>query len=46
MLRLIKSSFLWQFVGGFAIGAAGMVAMHVSAQAAPSAPYALSANHR
>lgn len=27
MRALLKSSFLWQFVGGFAIGAVGLVAV-------------------
>lgn len=28
MLRLIKTSFFWQFAGGFLIGAAGLFALH------------------
>ena len=31
MLGLLKSSFLWQFAGGFLLGAAGLVALHPSA---------------
>lgn len=30
MLNVIKSSFLWQFAVGFAIGAAGLIALHPS----------------
>lgn len=43
MTRLLKTSFLWQFAGGFLIGAAGMVAMNAGATAAPATPYALAA---
>lgn len=34
MRRLIKSSFLWQFAGGFALGAVGLFALQ-PAQAEP-----------
>ena len=40
MARLFKNSFVWQFAGGFLIGAAGLAAVH-SAQPEMSAnPYA------
>lgn len=28
MTRLLKSSFLWQFAGGFVLGAVGLFALH------------------
>ena len=28
MRRLLKSSFVWQFAGGFALGAVGLFALH------------------
>ena len=28
MTRFIKSSFLWQFAGGFVLGAIGLVTLH------------------
>ncbi|WP_174278688.1 hypothetical protein [Sphingomonas bacterium] len=41
MATLLKSSLLWQFVAGFALGAAGLVALHPSeARAAVHAPIA------
>ena len=37
MINIVKSSFVWQFVGGFALGAAGLIALHPSeAKAAPA----------
>jgi hypothetical protein len=41
MRRLIKSSFLWQFAGGFALGAAGLFVF--SATPATAAVTAVSA---
>lgn len=39
MVSLLKSSFLWQFAGGFLLGAAGLVALHPgAAHAAIAAP--------
>lgn len=38
MLSVIKSSFVWQFAVGFAIGAAGLVALHPSEAKADPAP--------
>ena len=28
MIRVLKSSFLWQFVGGFALGAVGLLTLN------------------
>lgn len=28
MFRFVKTSFFWQFAGGFLIGAAGLLALH------------------
>lgn len=42
MTRLIKSSFLWQFAGGFLIGAAGIVAMQAG-EPAKATPYSYQA---
>ena len=37
MRQLLRSSFVWQFAGGFALGAAALVALHpASADAAPA----------
>ena len=33
MRGVIKSSFFWRFVGGFALGAVGVVALHPGAVA-------------
>lgn len=33
MLRLFKTSFFWQFAGGFAVGAAGLFALQPEAVA-------------
>lgn len=38
MTRLFKTSFVWQFAGGFLIGAAGLAALNVG-ENAPSSPY-------
>lgn len=38
MLNVIKSSVVWQFAMGFAIGAAGLVALHPSEAKADTAP--------
>ena len=38
MLSVIKSSFVWQFAAGFALGAVGLVALHPSEAKAASAP--------
>lgn len=40
MIRFIKSSFAWQFTGGFLIGAAGMLAIYATQPELPSNPYA------
>ncbi len=41
MLGLLKSSFVWQFAGGFLLGAVGLVALHPStASASIDAPVA------
>lgn len=34
-MRLFKTSFFWQFAGGFAIGAAGLLALQPAASANP-----------
>ena len=39
MQKVIKSRFFWQVVGGFAIGAVGVVTLH-PASAQPVAPIA------
>ena len=28
MIRLLKTSFVWQFAGGFVLGAVGLFALH------------------
>jgi len=33
MRGILKSGFLWRFVGGFALGTAGLVALHPGAVA-------------
>ena len=38
MVQVIKSSFVWQFAAGFALGALGLVALHPSAAKADTAP--------
>lgn len=38
MLNVIKSSFMWQFAAGFALGALGLVALHPSDGKADAAP--------
>lgn len=40
MTRLFKSSFLWQFAGGFVLGAIGVGAM-AAHEAAPTTPAAV-----
>jgi hypothetical protein len=41
MVRLLKSSFVWQFAGGFVLGAVGLFALHPSEfRAQPNAPSA------
>jgi hypothetical protein len=40
MTRFIKSSFAWQFAGGFLLGAIGMMAAHVARPEAPANAYA------
>ena len=39
MTRLLKSSFLWQFAGGFMLGAIGMGALAVQSDAAITAAF-------
>ena len=38
MPRFLKSSFLWQFAGGFAIGAVGLFTLMPVADQVPGAP--------
>ena len=38
MLNAIKSSFLWQFAAGFALGAVGLAAVHATEARAEPAP--------
>lgn len=39
MVGLLKSSFLWQFAGGFVLGAVGLMALYPDqATAAPATP--------
>ena len=39
MFGLLKSSFVWQFAGGFLLGAVGLVALHPGqAKAAAAVP--------
>ena len=40
MIRLLKSSFVWQFAAGFVLGAIGIVAMHPAEAAPAAAPHA------
>ncbi|NJR79693.1 hypothetical protein [Sphingomonas corticis] len=41
MSRFARSSFLWQFAGGFLLGTMGMGALYVSHDAPPSTPAAI-----
>ncbi len=43
MRTILKSSFLWQFAGGFVLGAAGLLVLQPAANASPVAPAAISA---
>ncbi|WP_394648465.1 hypothetical protein [uncultured Sphingomonas sp.] len=45
MTRFIKSSFAWQFAGGFVLGAMGMMAAHVTQPEMPTNAYAANAAH-
>ena len=38
MSSIIRHSFIWQFVAGFAIGAAGLVAVHATPAHAATTP--------
>lgn len=38
MTRLLKSSFIWQFAGGFLIGAIGLFALQPVMNPAPQTP--------
>ena len=38
MINIMKSSYVWQFAAGFALGALGLVALHPSEARAASAP--------
>ena len=44
MIRLLKTSFVWQFAGGFVLGAVGLLALHPGehdiAGATPTAAHA------
>lgn len=46
MRQILKSSFLWQFTGGFLLGAAGLFALTPAADAAPAAASAISSAQR
>ncbi len=46
MRNILKSSFLWQFAGGFAIGAVGLFVLQPAANASPVAPSAISTSVR
>lgn len=46
MTRLIKSSFAWQFAGGFLIGAAGLLTVHATQPELPANPYAVTQAER
>lgn len=45
MTRIIKSSFAWQFAGGFVLGAIGMMAAHAAQPQVPANAYAATATH-
>lgn len=38
MTRFLKSSFLWQFAGGFLLGAVGLFTLHPATDAVTGAP--------
>ena len=38
MIRFLKSSFLWQFAGGFTLGAIGLLTLTPAAEQTPGAP--------
>lgn len=40
MIRVLKSSFLWQFAGGFALGAVGLFTLMPAAEQVPGTPTA------
>ena len=40
MLALLKSSIVWQFAGGFLLGAVGLVVLHPNEASADPAPVA------
>jgi hypothetical protein len=40
MLALLKSSIVWQFAGGFLLGAAGLVVLHPGEAGADPTPVA------
>lgn len=40
MHRLLRSSFVWQFAGGFVLGAAGLLAFHPAEAETPATPVA------
>lgn len=42
MTRLLKSSFIRQFAGGFVLGAIGMMGLHITQPQMPTTPYAAS----
>ncbi len=37
MIQFLKSTFLWQFAGGFLIGAVGLFALHPASAVTPAA---------
>ena len=43
MRQILKSSFLWQFAGGFASGGVGLFGLAPAANGAATAPAAISA---
>jgi hypothetical protein len=47
MKTILTSSILWRFLGGFALGGLGVMAMHpAGAQPAPQTPAAIVSAHR
>jgi hypothetical protein len=43
MRAFLKSDFLWQFAGGFALGAVALVTLHPASSAQVPAPHAMAA---
>ena len=38
MIRVLKSSFIWQFAGGFVLGAVGLLTLHPATDPVSGAP--------